>query len=85
MTSFYITARKTSPLTPLVVEAWTREEAIAQVVATAGLGEEVAVSQCEEMGPGFEMPPVPPGATGATGTMMLGAPGTTGVTGTARR
>jgi len=66
MPSFYITAKKISALTPLTVDAFNRDEAIAMVVATAALGEEVQVSRCEEMGPGFEIPPVPTGTTGTT-------------------
>lgn len=69
MTSYNVTARKTSPLTPMVVEAATREEAIAQVVAQAAEGEAVEVLQCIETIPGEEPPPDggASGPTGATG------------------
>jgi len=70
MATYHIKARKTSPLTYLAVEAISREEAIAQVVAEAAAGEQVEVLDCIEAGPGDELPvaPVPTGATGATGT-----------------
>ena len=67
MTSFNITARKTSPITPVVIEADTREEAIAQVVAQAAAGEQVEVLQCIEAIPGEEPPAGPSGATGTSG------------------
>lgn len=64
MPTYNITARKTSPVVPVQVEAETRELAITQVVEQAGEGEEIEVLQCEELpaegGSG--------GATGATGT-----------------
>jgi hypothetical protein len=65
MPSFDITARKTSPLTSVTVEANTREEAVAQIVAQAAEGEQIEVLQCIEALPDAGAPP--PGATGATG------------------
>jgi len=61
MASFYITARKTSPITPVTVEALTRELAIQQVVDAKGEGEEIEVLQCQEL-----EPTAPAGATGTS-------------------
>jgi hypothetical protein len=49
MASFYVTARKTSPITPVTVEAESRELAIQQVLDTKGEGEEIEVLQCTEV------------------------------------
>jgi len=62
MPSFYITARKISPLTPLTVDAETREAAVQQVVDSAAEGEAVEVTNVKELPPGTSG-----GATGATG------------------
>jgi hypothetical protein len=61
MASFYVTARKTSPITPVTVEAETRELAIQQVVATAAEGEQIEVLQCNEV-----IPDAPVSPTGAS-------------------
>jgi len=64
MPQFNITARKTSPITPVVVEAENRELAIIQVVEAVAEGETVEVLQCVEVP--ADAPPTG-GATGATG------------------
>lgn len=64
MTSYNITARKTSPITPVTVEAASSEEAIAQVVASATEGEQIEILQCI---PALVETPPAGGATGATG------------------
>jgi hypothetical protein len=66
MPQFEITARKTSPITPVTVEAENRELAIIQVVEAVAEGETVEVLQCTEVlaDPGAP----PPGTTGTTGT-----------------
>jgi hypothetical protein len=51
MPSYYITARKTSPITPVTVEALTREQAIQQVLDTRGEGEEIEILQTQELEP----------------------------------
>lgn len=61
MTSYTITARKTSPITPVVVEAETRELAIQQVVEQVAEGEQIEVLQCVETIEGE--PPVDPPVT----------------------
>jgi hypothetical protein len=63
MPSFAITARKTSPLTPVTVDAPSHQEAIQQVVDTAAEGEQIEVLSCVEVVP-EEVPPV--GGTGTT-------------------
>lgn len=63
MTSYNVTARKTSPTTSMVVEANTREDAIAQVVAQAAEGEQVEVLQCIEALPGEPVAPTGPSGT----------------------
>jgi hypothetical protein len=74
MPSYEVIARKTGVLSTVPVDAATREEAIAQVVATAAPGEEVEVLQAYELAAG------PTGATGATGpTGVSGTSGTTGL------
>ena len=70
MPTFNITARKTTPLTPLTVESDTREGAIQQVLDTgADEGGTVEVLTCTEL-TGAAAPPARrvTGATGATGT-----------------
>lgn len=62
MPQFTITARKTSPITPVTIDAETRELAITEVVASAGEGEEIEVLQCTEV----LVEGAPP--AGATGT-----------------
>jgi hypothetical protein len=62
MATFTVTARKTSPITPVTVEADSREIAIQQVVDQVAEGEQIEVLQCVE-----EVSDTPPGATGATG------------------
>lgn len=49
MASYYVTARKTSPITPVTVEAESRELAIQQVLDTKGEGEEIEILQCTEV------------------------------------
>lgn len=61
MPSYNITARKTSPITPVTLTAVSREEAIQQVIKTAAPGEEIEVLQV------LEVPGSGAGATGATG------------------
>jgi len=61
MGSYYITARKTSPITPVTVEADTPELAIIQVVQSAGEGEQIEVLQVQQLEPGL-----PEGATGTS-------------------
>lgn len=63
MPSFYVTARKTSPLTPVTVEAKSREGAIQQVIDTAAEGEEIEVTSAVEMSPAT---PPPEGVTGTS-------------------
>lgn len=60
MPSYNITARKTSPITPVTITAPSREDAIQQVIKTAAAGEEIEVLQTIEV-------PGSAGATGATG------------------
>ena len=48
MPSYVVTGRKTGPMTPVTVEAETREEAIAQVVATVAEGEQIEVMSAVE-------------------------------------
>lgn len=72
MASFYVTARKTTPLTPLTIEAETREGAAAQVVAEAEEGATVEILEIRELGP-TEVAPPTGGVTGATGSAMLDA------------
>jgi hypothetical protein len=67
MTSYTITARKTSPVTPVVVEAESRELAIQQVVDQAAEGEQVEVLQCIETIEGEEPPVDPPVARSKKG------------------
>lgn len=74
MAVFTVRFRKAGPITDVVVEAPTRDVAIAGVVEDArNAGEEVEVFDCKEgensIGP--IGPPGVTGATGATGTMGL--------------
>lgn len=54
MPSFTVKFHKISPLTATEVDAETREEAIAQVMQTAGEGEEIRISEVavEDLGSG---------------------------------
>lgn len=49
MPEFIVRFRKTSPITDETVTANSREAAIAQVVATAAAGEEIAVMDAKEV------------------------------------
>lgn len=55
---FLVTGRKTNPLTTLEIEAETREQAIAEAVASAAEGEQIEVLQCIEKLPDAEVTPV---------------------------
>ena len=67
MPQYNVTARKTSPITPVVVDAETRELAIIQIVETAAEGEQIEVLQCIERP--ADAPPTG-GASGASGAAM---------------
>ena len=60
MKSFLVRRRVTHPVEDVTVEAATRDQAIAQVVANADEGDQIEVLDAKEM-------PVEGGATGATG------------------
>lgn len=60
MPDFIVRSRKTTPITDATVSANSREDAIAQVVATAAEGEEIEVMDAKEVVPAAE----PVGGTG---------------------
>lgn len=60
MPDFIVRSRKTAPITDTTVAANSREDAIAQIVATAAAGEEIEVLDAKEVVPAAE----PVGGTG---------------------
>jgi hypothetical protein len=74
--SFVVKSRTKGAHTESIVEAATREDAIAQVVQAVAPGEEVDVMNVQEVLAG-----APTGPTGTTGT--TGTTGSTGASGTA--
>jgi hypothetical protein len=67
MPTFLLKVRKTLADEIVSVDAPTREEAILQVVKSAGEGESVEVSDSEELPAGTTGPSGTTGTTGATG------------------
>lgn len=72
MPTFYLKSRKTMPFEYTTVNAISREEAIAQVIHSAGEGESIEVLDSEDITSSVG----PSGTTGTTGT--TGGTGPTG-------
>jgi hypothetical protein len=74
MPTFLLKVRKTLADAIVSVDASTREEAILQIVKSAGEGEFVEVSDSEELPTGTTGPSGTTGVTGVTGATSASGP-----------